>query len=426
VRLKPDYVEALCNLAVAYSACGELDDARETLQRVRTIDPMNRRVELLSAQLEARSGASDRAVDYFRKMFASRPSIAALQGILLSQKATQDMPEIAEAEKVLLESRLNTVQRSTMHHALAKAYDDIGRHEEAFEQALIGKRLEGVTFDLDRHLEWVEKTRSVFDGQFFRDRAHFGNPSDVPVLIVGMPRSGTTLVEQIIASHPRAHGAGELPHLRRIAGAVGARLPGPMMDEQALRALPLTKAAELADLYLLRLTRNSRDPARACDKAPLNGLHLGVGVLLFPRAKILYCRRNAIDTCVSIFMQKFASRHSYSYDLHTLGRYYGAFVELMDHWRQLFPNSIREIRYEDTVANLEKQAREIIDFLSLEWSDSCLEFQKTERPVMTASKWQVRQPVYTSSVQKWRRYQKHLKPLFEGLGKYAKEAGYEG
>jgi tetratricopeptide (TPR) repeat protein len=425
VRLRPDYADAWCNLAIAYSACGEIEEARQTLQKVRAIDPKNKRVPLLLAQLEARSGMSDRAVDYFRQVFASRPSLAALQGILISQKATPDMPEIAEAETILRESELGVQQRSTLLHALAKAYDDIGRHEEAFEQAVIGKRLEGITFDLDRHLEWVAKTRSVFDGQFFRDRADFGNPSEVPVFIVGMPRSGTTLVEQIIASHPRAHGAGELPHLKRIAGAVGAKLPGPMMDEQALRTLSRFRAAELADLYLLRLTKNSGDTARACDKAPLNGLHLGVAALLFPRAKILYCRRNAIDTCVSIFMQKFASVHSYSYDLKTLGRYYGSFAELMDHWLQLFPDSIREVKYEDTVADLEKQARGIIDFLGLEWEDACLQFQKTDRPVMTASKWQVRQPVYTSSVQKWRRYGKQLKPLIDGLGRHAIEAGYE-
>jgi tetratricopeptide (TPR) repeat protein len=426
VRLKPDYADAWCNLAVAYAACGELDEARETLRKVRTIDPANRRVPLLMAQLEARSGMSDRAVDYFREVFASRPSLAALQGILLSQKATPDLPEIAEAEMILREGELGTEQRSALLHALAKAYDDIGRHQEAFERVLTAKRLEGISFDLDRHLEWIEKTRTVFVEQFFRERSQFGSPSAVPVLIVGMPRSGTTLVEQIIASHPQAHGAGELPHLRRIAGAIGARLPGPAVDEQALRSLSPTRVAELADMYLLRLTKNAEEPARACDKAPLNGLILGVAALLFPRARILYCRRNAIDTCVSIFMQKFASTHSYSYDLKTLGRYYGAFAELMGHWQQLFPHAIREIHYEETVADLEKQAHGIIDFLGLEWNDSCLQFQKTERPVMTASKWQVRQPVYTTSVQRWRRYEKHLEPLIEGLGRHAIEAGYGG
>jgi tetratricopeptide (TPR) repeat protein len=425
VRLKPDYVDAWCNLAVAYSASGELDEARQVLQKVRTIDPKNKRMPLLLAQLEARSGMSDRAVDYFRQVFASRPSLAALQGILLSQKVTPDMPEIAEAERILRDGELSTVQRSSLLHALAKAYDDIGRHEEAFEQAIIGKKLEDSTFDLDRHLDWVKKTRSVFDEQFFREKANFGNQSEIPVFIVGMPRSGTTLVEQIIASHPRAHGAGELPHLKRVAGAVGARLPGPAMDEQALRTLSRNRIAELAEVYLLRLTKSSSNPARVCDKAPLNGFYLGVATLLFPRSKILYCRRNAIDTCVSIFMQKFASVHAYSYDLKTLGRYYGSFAELMDHWLQLFPESIREIKYEDTVADVEKQARGIIDFLGLEWNDACLQFQKTERAVMTASKWQVRQPVYTSSVHKWRRYEKHLKPLIEGLGKHASEAGYE-
>jgi hypothetical protein len=244
------------------------------------------------------------------------------------------------------------------------------------------------------------------------------------VFIVGMPRSGTTLVEQIIASHPRAHGAGELPHLGRVASAIGARLPGPAIDEDAVRSVTKARIEELANLYLLRLTKSSANAERVCDKAPLNGNYIGVAKLLFPKAKILYCRRNPIDTCVSIFMQKFASRHTYSYELKSLGGYYKAFAELMDHWQRLFPESIREIRYEESVEDLEKQARGIIAFLGLEWSDSCLNFQQTERAVMTASKWQVRQPVYKTSVQRWRRYEKHLKPLIEGLGGLAAEAGY--
>jgi hypothetical protein len=239
-----------------------------------------------------------------------------------------------------------------------------------------------------------------------------------------MPRSGTTLVEQIIASHPRAHGAGELPHLGRVASAIGARLPGPAIDEDAVRSVTKARIEELANLYLLRLTKSSSNAERVCDKAPLNGSYLGVAKLLFPKAKILYCQRNPMDTCVSIFLQKFASRHTYSYELKSLGAYYRTFTDLMDHWKLLFPESIREIRYEESVEDLEGQARSIIAFLGLEWSDSCLNFQQTERSVMTASKWQVRQPVYKTSVQRWRRYEKHLKPLIEGLGGLAAEAGY--
>jgi tetratricopeptide (TPR) repeat protein len=424
VRLKPDYSDALCNLAVAYSACGDFDDARATLEKAKAIDPGYRRIPLVLAQIESSSGETERALNYFRELSADRPSIAVLQGILLSTKATPQMPEIAEAED-LLRSNLTVVQRSILMHALGKAYDDVGRYDEAFAMVQRAKRMEGLTFDLATQLQWVERTRSIFDAQFFHDRADFGMTTDVPVFIVGMPRSGTTLVEQIIASHPRAHGAGELPHLSRVASAIGARLPGPAIDEDAVRSVTKPRIEELANLYLLRLTKLSSDAERVCDKAPLNGNYVGVAKLLFPKVKILYCRRNPMDTCVSIFMQKFASRHTYSYELKSLGGYYRAFAELMEHWKLLFPESILEIRYEESVQDLERQARAIIAFLGLEWSDSCLNFQETERAVMTASKWQVRQPVYKTSDQRWRRYEKHLNPLIEGLGDLAVKAGYQ-
>jgi tetratricopeptide (TPR) repeat protein len=425
VRLNPRYVDALCNLAVAYSACGHLEDARDTLGKVKSLEPKNRRVPLLLAQMESRGGLLDKAVEGYRQVLANEPSLAALQGILLTEKATPSTREVADAEAILREGDLDNVQRSVLLHALGKAYDDLGRYDEAISSVIKAKQLEQVTFDFDRHREWVEATRSIFTEKFMSDRRDLGSDSQVPVFIVGMPRSGTTLVEQIIASHPQAHGAGELPHLRRIAGIVGARLPGPAIDREALTSFAKDRAAELAHLYLLRLTSTAGAAERVSDKAPLNGLYLGVAALLFPRAKILYCRRNPIDTCVSIFMQKFASRHAYSYDLNTLGRFYRSFAELMEHWRRLLPNTILEVHYENTVDDLEAEARAIISFLGLEWSDSCLKFQDAERAVMTASKWQVRQPVYKTSVQRWRRYEKHLAPLIEGLGNMATDADSE-
>jgi sulfotransferase family protein len=237
-----------------------------------------------------------------------------------------------------------------------------------------------------------------------------------------MPRSGTTLVEQIIASHPNAYGAGELPHLGRVTGTFGVVSKKFLVDTDRALGLEKKKAQELAQLYLERLSQSAGKALRITDKAPLNGRFLGVAALLFPCAKILYCKRNPLDTCVSIFMQKFQAGHNYSNDLKMLGQFHRAYAGLMDHWTRLFPQAILELNYEESVDQFELQARRIIAHIGLEWHDACLNFRSTERPILTASKWQVRQPIYRTSVERWRRYAKHLGPLIEGLGDIAADS----
>jgi tetratricopeptide (TPR) repeat protein len=416
VRLNPTFVQALCSLGKALEACGRTEEAIANLRKAAELDPSNQLVHVSLVESERQTGDTKHAIANLRRLLVTDPNdLHAIIGILTSERVCEHTPEVVAAENLLKSDSLQKPQRSALMHALGKAYDDLGHHDDAFRLVLEAKQLDGFTHDISKTTEWVRQTKAAFTREFFTERKKFGNASELPVFIVGMPRSGTTLTEQIVASHPKAVGAGELPHIRRISSIIGAISAAQEVNANALHALTAQKVRELADVYLERLSHGTSNKERITDKQPLNLRHLGTIALLFPNAKIIHCRRNPLDTCVSIFMQRFNKGHHYSYDLKTLGQFYRQCDELMNYWKDTVPLEILEIDYESTVKDLETQARRIISFLGLEWSDTCLNFQDTKRAVATASQWQVRQPLYKTSVARWQHYKKHLAPLLEGL-----------
>jgi hypothetical protein len=239
------------------------------------------------------------------------------------------------------------------------------------------------------------------------------------VFVLGMPRSGTTLTEQIIASHPAVHGAGELRDLMEVVQGntqAGHFQPFP---ENLATLTPDTLHAWGRD-YALRLSRRAPDALRITDKMPANYLALGLIPLMLPNAKIIHVKRNPVDTCVSCFTRLFNRHQDATYELNELGRHYATYSRLMQHWRAVLPaSSFMEVQYEDIVADMQGQARRLIDWVGLPWNNACLEFHKTERNIRTASVTQVRQPIYSSSVERWRHYEKYLGPLLDGLGEAA-------
>jgi sulfotransferase family protein len=271
-------------------------------------------------------------------------------------------------------------------------------------------------------LEYRRKKKLVFSKKFFRERQGWGYESDAPVFIVGMPRSGTTLTEQILSAHPDVFAAGEVETLEHIA--YFSEMISPGRDEFPLSALKLTKfgVEVVGRRYMKDLS--DRAPAqfkRATNKMPHNFELLGLIALCLPNAKIIHCRRDPVDTCLSCWTKNFNDAHSYSRSLEELGFYYREYHELMQYWRETLPIKILDVDYESYTTDLEGSARRILDFVGLEWDPRCLEFHNVERPVRTASLWQVRQPIYRTSVQKWRAYEKHLGPLIAALGPLAKQ-----
>ncbi len=239
------------------------------------------------------------------------------------------------------------------------------------------------------------------------------------LFIVGMPRSGTTLTEQIVSSHPEVTGAGELPLIGQVARKIGFDRSDLTPYRHQVISMTRGQSHELAQEYLASVRKKFPNSRHVADKLPLNFEHLGLIAILFPSARIIHCRREPIDTCVSCFMQALNRSHAYSTDLTTLGLYYREYHGLMEHWRQSLPLPIHEVRYEKLVANQESETRALISFLGLPWDDACLKYFETSRAVRTLSRWQVRQPIYSSSVERWRHYAGHLQPLIAALGDLA-------
>jgi hypothetical protein len=256
----------------------------------------------------------------------------------------------------------------------------------------------------------------VFNGSLLERFQGQGDPSLMPIFVVGMPRSGSTLIEQILAGHSQIHGAGELMDLEKaISTVLKARNP-PVQYPECVPGLDGAALRRIGQAYLARLPVPAPGKVRIVDKLPGNFLNIGLIRLILPNARIIHTTRNPVDTCMSCYSKLFASGQTFSYDLGELGRYYRSYRELMTHWRSVLPpGSILDVAYEDVVDNLEGEARRLIDYCGLPWDDRCLSFHRTSRVVKTASAVQVRKPLFRSSLQRWRRHEAGLAPLLHEL-----------
>jgi hypothetical protein len=270
-------------------------------------------------------------------------------------------------------------------------------------------------FDPDRDRRLHGQLREVFTREFLAERVGQGNPDPAPIFIVGMPRSGSTLVEQILASHPAVDGTYELPELGQVARSAELERTDGLAYPAVLHQLDAAALAGLGAQYLA-LTRVHRGSApRFTDKMPNNYLHVGLLALILPNARIINVRRHPLDTCLSCYMQLFAHGQSFSYDLRDLGEHYLQYQRLMDHWHSVLPGHVLDLQYEDLVADFEGQLRRLLDYCQLPWDDRCLSFHETRRAIRSASSEQVRRPLYGSASNRWRNYQHHLTPLLEPL-----------
>jgi tetratricopeptide (TPR) repeat protein len=333
-----------------------------------------------------------------------------------------DQSMIEELEAAGTRTDLSPFDRRQLHFALGKAYDDLGQYDRAFSHFHEGNELARPDFDRQMFVRLVERLEAWFPQSRFGAGADSGNPSQLPIFIVGMPRSGTTLVEQIIASHPQVYGCGELADTDVMANDLwGDRLSGPVVPAPPPGLEP-NRLAQLAEAYLQRRRAVCGNALRVTSKMPTNFFHLGLIALLFPKARVIHCRRDPLDTCLSCFFTDFKKCPPYHYRLEDLGLYYRLYLRLMEHWRAVLPLAMLEIQYEDLVGRPEELSRRMIDFCGLAWDDRCLRYYETRRPVQTLSVWQVRQPIYSTSIDRWKHYIQHLEPLLRAL---APEAGAE-
>ena len=417
LKLHPNLPTALCLLADCRMEQGDSAEAKRIYEGVLSLTPDEPRALTRYADLCQKLGDIEAARSSYRRAisFAGNHAMA-LAGLAACDKLAEDSPEAIEIFGYLRAPGLRPFEYIYLSYAAANIAEAAGNYDEAFAHFLRAKELSPARFDIEALRQELRTYKRLFTKDFFEARARHGHPGTRPVFIVGMPRSGTTLTEQIISRHPKAAPAGELLDIRRIAESLGTGR-GAGTYAKRLAQLDVPESRELASRYLAALDRVSTEADRVTDKMPQNFFQLGLIALLFPRARIIHCRRDPLDTCLSCFTIHLKDHnHGYAGDLKTLGLYYREYHSLMAHWREVLPVPIYDLDYEQLVEAPEEETRKLIEFIGLPWDDACLSPQESQRAVKTASRLQVRQPIYRSSVERWRRYEKHLGPLKEALG----------
>ncbi len=426
LALQPDHAEALYNRGDILHERGDLHDALAHYRRALSLKPDLADVYNNLGNVLKELGQLQEAENAYCEALRLDPnSTAAYVNLAASKTFKPGDAHFAAMEALAAKTEgLSTTDRMRLDFALGKAYADLNDHSASFQHLLAGNAAKraSIGYDETAALGRFDRIAAVFTPELIAAKSGGGHPSVLPIFVLGMPRSGTTLVEQIIASHPAVHGAGELQLLgdvvRTVRGPDGNSAPYPelmlSLDRAALHQIGARYVAMVGEL-----AAKHGAPGAECitNKMPSNYYFAGLIHLALPNAKIIHTMRDPLDTCMSCFSKLFTAEQNYAYDLGELGRYYRGYERLMAHWRRVLPvGRILEVRYEDVVADLERQARRLIAYCGLPWDDRCLSFHKSDRPVRTASATQVRQPIYTSAIGRWRAYEAHIAPLLNALG----------
>jgi tetratricopeptide (TPR) repeat protein len=418
IRLKPDYAKAHTNLGNALHDQGKLDEAAAASRQAIALNPnlpdahnnLGLALTALGHLSQARA-ALEQAIRLAPRNAKYRRNLGEIAGFTAGDTHLADMEQLARDG-----ASLSVDDRIELHFGLGKAYEDRGRHADAFREWLDGSALKRrqLAYDEAATLGALARAETVFTSELNSSRQNVGQPSSVPVFIIGMPRSGSTLVEQILASHPQVCGGGELTYFGK---ALKMTFGGSAHFPELVSGMTDKHVRDLGAHYLAEIAPLAPAATHITDKMPSNFGLAGLIHLALPNAPIIHTIRDPLDTCLSCFSKLFARGHDYTYDLAELGRYYRGYVALMAHWHRVLPaGRILGVRYEDVVCDLEGQARRIVAYCGLDWDPRCLAFHQTKWPVRTASATQVRQPIYGSSVGRWRAYAPFLGPLRAELG----------
>jgi tetratricopeptide (TPR) repeat protein len=408
LQIKPQYAEAHNNLGIALKLSSLTSEAEASCRRALAIDPNSASAFTTLAGLRADQGQFAEAEELFKHAISIDPdSPEAWSGIARLRKMTDGDAGWLAAVQRIAEHRLPPQKEVNLRYAIAKYFDDVKDFEQAFVQYQRANELSKLYrpgYDRERLTRIVDLIVNSYDRQWLSRMRFDASGSARPVFIVGMPRSGTTLAEQILASHPAVFGAGELGFWSAASATYESSTRSGEMSASVLGGL--------ATDYLRLLAGLSADALRVVDKMPANFLHLGLIHAALPKARIIHLRRNPIDTCLSIYFQHFNAVHSYANDLEDLAHYFTEYWRVMEHWRSILPEGVMlDLPYEGLVDGQEAWSRKMLEFIGLPWDPQCMDFHQTHRTVVTASNWQVRQKITQSSVARWRNYEKFVEPL---------------
>ena len=407
-RLDPRSWQPWLNLAQIHLTNDEVESALEVYQHGIELAADKDMFNITLGHTLNLLGKFDTAITFFKRAYEKNPKdLGLLSQFITHQKFTStDDTLLVKARAAVDSSTAEDEEIISLCFALGKIMDKLEQYDAAFAYYHRGNRLRAQTLQLDResHRQFIDSLIQQYDAAAFEKLREFGNPSETPIYIVGMPRSGTTLTEQIIASHSAVAGGGE----RGFWGILEKeRIDKGLLDKDAINEIAQACLTDLAGVKAA-----GKQISRVTDKMPHNFLRVGLIHAVFPNARIIHVRRHPVDNCLSIYFQNFKGDHPYAYELESLAFYRREYERLMLHWREVMPaDRYFEFNYEDLVADQEGMSRKLIDFCGLEWDEACLNYHENERAIKTASIWQVRQKIYTTSVERWRHYVPHISPL---------------
>ena len=449
IALAPDFLAAQLDLGQLRKEQDRYGEALECFDRVLTVDPANTQAHHLRGATLAAAAFTYEAIDAYRKCLELRPNhVGALLGLGHVLKAVgryddavasynqciRERPDlgethwslanlktyrfddamVAEMERRATGGGLTVQSEVNFLFALGKAHEDRGDYERAWHFYRTGnsKQRAEVSYDPVQTEVTNDRLVKVFSADFLAERRGSGHPDPAPIFILGLPRSGSTLLEQILASHSQVEGTSELPYLGRVATWLSRNRADGVNYPEAVQELRAQDFVRLGQDYLAQAQMHRRSGApRFIDKMPNNFPNIGLLSLILPNARIVDARRHPLDACLSCYRQLFAKGQAFTYDLTEIGEYYLQYQRMMDHWAEALPGRVLTVQYESVVTDFEAQVRRLLDFCGLAWEDACLKFYESDRPVRTPSSEQVRQPIYDRSIGHWRHYARHLDEL---------------
>ncbi len=414
LKLRPDFIEARLELALVLRELGRTEEAQVQLEQVIDLKPDEVNAHISLALTLRDLGQAELAIEKLEQFLRVRPTCGSLYYNISMIKPKQEL--IPVVEKLINLPNLTKDNVIYCHFSLGNLFKDSNSFDQAFGHYLKGNELhrEGISYDAKKNTSDTDRLIKVYSKRFFQGKRKYGSASLLPVFILGMPRSGTTLVEQILSSHPLVHGAGELEAIPAVHVSLALQLKYANPPPECMSLIDRKIVEEYSARYLQELMPYCPTAARITDKLPGNFSGIGLIKTLFPNARIIHCQRDPLDNCISLFFHYFLGLNC-TFELTELGQYYLDYQRLMSHWQNVFPGEILNVQYEELVMNQERISKQLIDYIDLEWDEKCIDFHSNERTVMTPSNIQVRKPMYKTSINRWKPYEKHLQPLIEVL-----------